>query len=491
MKNILLTVTAFVLINGCAKTHTANQAVTAQGGITGGGGGVIPANPVGAYQIKRIVEESQRDIRMYLKNDQRNYFESKPDEIGDLLYSREKTIFNFLDEVLVEVRMNKPCYDGNGDEVDGSIYASLPNTICISAFRMGQTLINANAYSETLALVIHELSHLVGTNEDQAKVIQAKAAHALSQLNTLFIENHLIYTRNNAGYLGVHLDMLADKADNLSDDDLKKALYGFNEKLMRYYSTVSDTPYHSYFDKREADLQDLNEMKFRLILLYVVSNSHDNLANHSKNEIQKIFKENDLTTLANARSILQGNSNSNTFDNSNIQRLHSRADIIRELKLFSKYLRDVWGYLYQLKIQYRPRVLREQNISDINSWSKYTGSYAATLKICNNDGFDNSGITKFEVFRNANGILRMKYMQNLNEIEDSIEYSEADMTTVFTDGDEIHAVRVAVEGNLWLPKWRRRTFTIQSEKKVLVDKVEFKEKDKFYSSECFYDLNQL
>src|SRR5690606_39142869 len=79
--------------------------------------------------------------------------------------SSGKNIIEFAKETAFEVRMSEPCRDVNGQPKDGSVYGTKPGTLCLSAFLMAQKLNDLNVSSETAALMVHELSHLLGATE--------------------------------------------------------------------------------------------------------------------------------------------------------------------------------------------------------------------------------------------------------------------------------------------------------------------------------------
>ena len=96
------------------------------------------------------------------------------------LFGSSTNVFTVLQTTKFELRMSSDCMDADGKPTDGSIHASQPGAICLSAFSMAPKLNQSNYVIETVALIIHETSHLVGLNENEAVDIQTQAVKELS-----------------------------------------------------------------------------------------------------------------------------------------------------------------------------------------------------------------------------------------------------------------------------------------------------------------------
>jgi hypothetical protein len=105
-----------------------------------------------------------------------------------------KNIIQFAKETVFELRMSEPCSNVNGQAKDGSIYGTKPGTLCLSPFLMAPKLNDYNVSRETAALMVHELSHLLGTTEDEANAIQQQALYDFNQIDTIntMVNIHLL-----------------------------------------------------------------------------------------------------------------------------------------------------------------------------------------------------------------------------------------------------------------------------------------------------------
>lgn len=156
-------------------------AVGMAGSISGGGGGTVPANPVGSAAIVEILRDSRTTLLMYFRNlDSEN--PPMSEAVMRRLYKGTQTIYDVINETAIEAQLSAPCRDGDGKEVDGSIFTA-SGGICISSLRLGDKLERTNAFSQTVALVAHELSHKLGFSEDEATELQNDMLDRLEENN--------------------------------------------------------------------------------------------------------------------------------------------------------------------------------------------------------------------------------------------------------------------------------------------------------------------
>jgi hypothetical protein len=146
------------------------------GGISGGGGGVATPPGVEISKIQAAVENSKIVIEEWL-NAKELRFSYGTNGLENStafakLFGSSRNVFDVIKDLKIEVRNNEPCYDSDHNAVDGSIFAHAPASICISAFKLKDKL-NAFDYEyETEALILHEISHLLGTDENEAVSLQ-------------------------------------------------------------------------------------------------------------------------------------------------------------------------------------------------------------------------------------------------------------------------------------------------------------------------------
>lgn len=163
---------------------TENDSVLGPG--SGGGGNLLSELPVTPEYIeealwaqKSMVRAWFNRIEYFTKSD--DYWQSYyghygipklPDTILKKLFFGPRDIFSLIAKLKIEAPRNRPCHDAAGNPVDGSIHADIPDAICISVKRLTEKLNRANYRAETTALIVHEVMHLMGGDEQEAVLVQ-------------------------------------------------------------------------------------------------------------------------------------------------------------------------------------------------------------------------------------------------------------------------------------------------------------------------------
>lgn len=96
----------------------------------------------------------------------KKFFETHSNEDGNIYLE-----LDWFRPPVIEFRTQSPCDSENG-HTDGSLMATEPARICISGFSMSKKLNAENAKNQLEALIVHELSHLMGATEVEAQEIQ-------------------------------------------------------------------------------------------------------------------------------------------------------------------------------------------------------------------------------------------------------------------------------------------------------------------------------
>ena len=154
-------------------TQPSLPALAEQGGISGGGGGVTNPLPATMSQVELAARSSKLLLKEWLNRLEARHREEPSDaRVWDLIFNSTPNVFDLIETVQVELRETAPCRDPEGNAVDGSADSQTPNRICISAFNLSTKLTQYNFEYETAALILHEISHLLGANEPEAVMVQ-------------------------------------------------------------------------------------------------------------------------------------------------------------------------------------------------------------------------------------------------------------------------------------------------------------------------------
>lgn len=152
------------------------QAEILRGGISGGGGGTVIARPASPFLIKEILRDSRLALLMYFN--QQTFLENHP--YADLFPVGEPSILDVIRKNKLSLVEDQACKDSEGRAVDGSVFGAEENSICISVKNLSEKLSADQARAQTIGLVAHEYSHLVGFDEEKAQALQDRLIELFS-----------------------------------------------------------------------------------------------------------------------------------------------------------------------------------------------------------------------------------------------------------------------------------------------------------------------
>lgn len=191
MKNLFKIILGFIcLFNfACHRKEKSNG-----GGQDIGGGNVVESGLVSQDELKNFIRilENRRveifralevaslvatritgldfEVRSFLTKEEFNKLKFQA-ELYPLIFADKDRLRQIVLRAKIEIRETDSCYKGH-EPVDGSIFGSKENPICISTFRLAQKLKADDYQLQLLSLYIHEVSHLFGTQEAQAEEMQ-------------------------------------------------------------------------------------------------------------------------------------------------------------------------------------------------------------------------------------------------------------------------------------------------------------------------------
>lgn len=169
MKTLFLTSLAMLSL------ASGNVWASSSGGVGDGGGNVIAEDMMGPYEIRDLLAKSKVPAKYVLRNIEtigRN--DTSSAEMGRIyqkLFGGSQTVYQALDQAVFEPIQTGGCDGIGGMEHDASALKNAPR-ICFSLEALSAKLDEKSGRAQLLALVIHEVSHLVGTTEDEAQELQ-------------------------------------------------------------------------------------------------------------------------------------------------------------------------------------------------------------------------------------------------------------------------------------------------------------------------------
>lgn len=167
--------------------------------IVGNGGDVIEANPISTMDIERLLPAAKLPILSWLHHLDRNIQIAKersgqnqlyinPTSAERLLFQSGEKVYGILDRLQINFTAETPCGSIDGWR-DGSVISMPVSEICISGYSMSRKLNRRNAPLQLQALILHELSHLLGANEAEAVSLQRQYLSDMEYVSDISIQN--------------------------------------------------------------------------------------------------------------------------------------------------------------------------------------------------------------------------------------------------------------------------------------------------------------
>lgn len=175
----------YTLILSTLLTMLAPLSHAGEGGSDTGAGNIIGSYQPSTQQIKELILSSKRPAKFVLFDLESDLSNILGDKIyattRSKLFQSKRTIYDALNEAQFVVE--GPCYDNQGNQVQASAVHS-PELCFDPQMIIQQNKLNSdNVQKEILALVIHEVSHMVGTTDivDPATKLNISDAYFVQQ----------------------------------------------------------------------------------------------------------------------------------------------------------------------------------------------------------------------------------------------------------------------------------------------------------------------
>lgn len=465
-----------------------------EGGISSGGGGTLPANPIGVFRVYEIVKDAKAALRMFYR------LENQVTGDDPILYGLDKfvvgprNLITLLEETEIEVLNNKPCIDKNGNEVDASIVASKPGAICLSAFRIAPKLIEERAHIEILALITHELTHLLGATEKEAVDIQKYTAIRFEKVFFENFGNQVWDMRERYSNLGALLNRAIEFAEK---EDWAATNEALNKYYMDSYSLFNELWGWKYpFSIHNYDQHIYNSIQqFRLTYLNIyiktIMPPHAGQA-YDIEDYETTFGESKVLTVKEIATHSSGSwfKDCKYCGTETVTKIESKEELLNQLNQQKMYYNEENDFVWALSLgNALPTMNGPWNKTAENPWKRFIGKYSAHLMGCtDSEGTDGDHFSKdivgLEILPGSlieSDILASVFYSNGMFTEglsnNGVDVLGGASVKVFTEGNSVF--RTAELGDKWdfygNLGWRMKTSELSSvgENLVYTRKTEF------------------
>ncbi|MGZ3789660.1 MAG: hypothetical protein ACXVLQ_14115 [Bacteriovorax sp.] len=158
------------------------------GGVSGGGGNLIspiaPSEKQDPREIRNIIRGSKSLLKKFVSAKYALYTNGSMDYESLRLYStlfadNDNNLHEVMEEIALDIPLDKPCYDSLGNIFDGSTYNQKRHSICISAYTIAEKCDKNEVPLQARALVFHEFSELTGLSDEDAITLQKQVLNEL------------------------------------------------------------------------------------------------------------------------------------------------------------------------------------------------------------------------------------------------------------------------------------------------------------------------
>lgn len=151
-------------------------------GVSGGGGNVMfpvdPKEPASINEAHSVVSHARPVLLNYLKDKREELAAGKmePSEasIFEPLFNTGKGILHVARNTGIDVENRRSCLDSSSAPVDGSIFSGHRGVVCLSSFSISKKVERSDVGAQSVALLAHEFTEVLGFEEDAAVTIQAQ-----------------------------------------------------------------------------------------------------------------------------------------------------------------------------------------------------------------------------------------------------------------------------------------------------------------------------
>lgn len=359
----------------------------ASGGIIGGGGGTVNPDPISIYDVTHVIEQNHLDLRLLARGLSENHsvLQMNLTPADPKLYDGPTTLVDVIETARVEILSDKPCLSPTGEEVDGSAPGSFPNSICISAYRIAPKLNDETSRSQILALMLHEYSHLLGTDETEAEAFQRTVLHHMKQFTHSDAEIKLASVMND---LTEAESRLRNFLDAYKAGNFEKAGQNLSEANAHFRSNGQGTYLLAALDAKETSGFELQSYRLLAGLWAFDALSGAPDAAYSESLLDNAFAGGDSTTLADFhKRHFFNHETSNLFPQEVIRRPKTLDEIAALADTLLKYLYQVSHALWNLQSGGERSVIAgPDGFATPNPWQSMVGTYVISEVQCENHG---------------------------------------------------------------------------------------------------------
>jgi hypothetical protein len=434
-------------------------AETEEGGISSGGGGTLPTEkPMAQEDFDQVMVDAKRELRIYILNQQSGAF--KAGDWRASFFQDTKNLGTVLEETDLEVKPTAPCLDSHGRAADATIFSTRPGAICLSSFRIIPKLSAVRAHGEIEALLLHEMSHLLGATEAQAISLQQEMVASVAYQN----HNYHIDLWQKSSALQLAIEQLTPPNNSITLQYWYQ-LYDVGEQIIAFNGLTFD-PDFARKPGFQAAWTQYNRLRLELAFDFARSQL---IAGAIPPDVRKAAQENydlafggkdQVKVREVVKNLKYGDSPSrylaDILGDEIIFRMKQADDLMPLLLQLRQYFIDEKTFSKSLELD-GPLVSADGpwNKNEYNPWRNFIGNYKVIKTTCNSvDGSVPEGLhwSEIDVLPNLKDANKIRLRTNRDQGAVAIEnyFRNADGYAIQIQGDDNHARLMDLVSHCWL-----------------------------------------
>lgn len=266
------------------------------GGVTiGNGGDTSNSKPITITEVESIIKSSSNVLKniFYALDLKTNDFNSNNPLYFNRLFSNKSKLISVLATAAIDIKAIDNCYDNDQAPKDGSVDLE-SSRICISSKRIQDKVNDHDAYVKITGLVAHELSHLAGTNEEEADDFQTRIEAILK--NTTFEQwnNFNNITRDRIDFINFLYFSLNQEIQEKNWKTACKTASSIEENLQELLPKLSNISFYHTGNYSDATA---NVIKNKLAQIYICEKASIEIDELELASVELLFDGNDEVML--------------------------------------------------------------------------------------------------------------------------------------------------------------------------------------------------
>ncbi|QDK46837.1 hypothetical protein DOM22_17580 [Bdellovibrio sp. ZAP7] len=156
-----------------------------QGGVTGGGGNTLTSGFATPAEVAQMIQNSKDQVIAVARmaGVRMQLFPEQYSDQAKALFKVKNQLEQRISGMTIQILTDRPCIDVDGNARTGAWDARKPDIICLSAGDIARFVERSEVRNQVAALILHEVSHSFGFDENAAYEFQRRIMQMVTLSN--------------------------------------------------------------------------------------------------------------------------------------------------------------------------------------------------------------------------------------------------------------------------------------------------------------------